>query len=98
MPHQDNKLIEVSFFTMFKAALLIILLWAAWLLRDVIAVILLSIVIASGIEPLQHWLKKYGVPRILGVIFIYLGGFLTFATIIYLIMPPLLADIIDFAS
>ena len=87
MSDRQYQYIEVSFWTMLKAALLVILLWAIWLLRDVVAVILLSIVIASAIEPLNHWFKRYRVPRVLGVIVIYLGGFLFFMAIIYLMIP-----------
>jgi len=98
MSDRQYQYIEVSFWTMLKAALLVILIWALWILRDIVAVILLSIVIASAIEPLNHWFTKYRVPRVLGVIVIYLGGFLIFSTIIYLMIPPLLGDVINFFS
>lgn len=98
MPGREHQVIEVAFSTMLKAALLIILLWLAWLLRDIISVILISIVIASSVEPLNHWFKRYGIPRVLGVIFIYLGAFAVFSTIIYLVIPPLLGDIIGFIN
>src|SRR3989344_4434582 len=86
MSDRQYQYIEVSFWTMLKAALLVILLWAIWLLRDVVAVILLSIVIASAIEPLNHWFKRYRVPRVLGVI------------VIYLMIPPLFGDVAAFFS
>lgn len=83
---------------MLKAALLVILLWALWALRDVVAVILLSIVIASAIEPLNHWFMRYRVPRVIGVIIIYLSGFIIFSSIIYLMIPPMLGDVVNFFS
>ncbi|KKT41708.1 MAG: hypothetical protein UW30_C0005G0022 [Candidatus Giovannonibacteria bacterium GW2011_GWA2_44_13b] len=98
MSDRQYQYIEVSFWTMLKAALLVIILWALWILRDIVAVILISIVIASAIEPLNHWFARYRVPRVLGVIFIYLTGFLVFAAIIYLMIPPLFGDVLTFFS
>jgi len=98
MSDRQYQYIEVSFWTMLKAALLVILLWALWLLRDIVAVILLSVVIASAIEPLNHWFKRYHIPRVLGVIVIYLGGFLFFTAMIYLMIPPLFGDVAAFFS
>ncbi|QQG42581.1 MAG: AI-2E family transporter [Candidatus Giovannonibacteria bacterium] len=95
---QKNQIIEISFWTMLKAALLVLLLWALWLLRDFIAVLLLSIVIASAIEPANHFFARYRAPRVLSVVFIYLAAFLTFALVFYLIVPPLFGDILEFLS
>ena len=98
MSERQYQYIEIPFWTMLKVALLGILLWALWILRDFIAVMLLSIVIASAIEPINHWFKRYGIPRVLGVIAIYLAGFLLFVSIIYFMIPPLLGDIVNFFS
>lgn len=93
-----EQIIEISFWTMLKVALLVLLLWVAWILRDIIAVILISIVIASAIEPVNHFLAKYRIPRVISVIFIYLGAFFFLSIVFYLIIPPLLGDMLDFAS
>src|SRR3989338_8405066 len=93
-----NQIIEISFWTMFKAALLVILLWALWVLRDIIAVILISIVIASAIEPANHFFARFRVPRVLSVVLIYLSAFLLFSLIFYLVVPPLFGDLLDFVN
>ncbi|MDP3934732.1 MAG: AI-2E family transporter [Candidatus Giovannonibacteria bacterium] len=95
---QKNQIIEISFWTMLKVALLALLIWALWELRDFMAVMLLSIVIASAIEPANHFFARYKIPRVLSVIFIYLATFLIFALVFYLIIPPLFGDILEFLS
>ncbi len=95
---KNEAYIEISFWTMFKAALLVVLLFALWILRDVIAVLLISIVIASAIEPVNHFFAKYRIPRILSVVVIYLGAFFILSLVFYLVIPPLLGDILDFIS
>lgn len=93
-----KQVIEVSFWTMFKAALLVAGIFALWQLREFIGVLLLSIVIASAIEPANHWFARHRIPRVLGVIFIFLAAFLFFIAVFYLILPPLFNDIIGFIT
>src|SRR3989338_9198575 len=95
---QKAQLIEISFRTMLKAALLVVLFWIIWQLGEIIAVILISIVIASAIEPINHFLARYKIPRVLSVVLIYLLAFLFFSSVFYLVLPPLLGDILDFVS
>lgn len=97
MPNRE-QLIEISFWTMLKAALLVFLIWALWILRDVAAVVLLSIVIASAIEPANHFFARYRVPRVLSVLLIYLAAFILFSSVFYLIIPPLFGDVLDFIT
>ncbi|KKT57201.1 MAG: hypothetical protein UW49_C0007G0081 [Candidatus Giovannonibacteria bacterium GW2011_GWB1_44_23] len=97
MPNRE-QFIEISFWTMLKAVLLALLIWALWELRDFVAVMLLSIVIASAIEPANHFFAKYKIPRVLSVIFMFLAAFVTFALVFYLIVPPLFGDILEFLS
>lgn len=94
----QKQVIDVSFWAMFKVLLLVVLVWAAWTLRDVLAVLLLSIVIASAIEPANHWFARHRIPRVLGVIFIFLLAFSVFISIFYLVLPPLFNDIFGFLS
>lgn len=94
----QRQAIEISFSTMLKAVLLGFLLWALWTLRDVIAVLLLAIVIASAVEPAAHWFVRHRIPRVLGVIIVYLSAFLILVMLFYLIIPPLFNDAFDFVS
>ena len=94
----QKHIIEVSFGTMLKAALLVLMLWALWELRDIAMVLMLSIVVASAIEPMNHWFMRHRVPRVVGVILVYLLLFLVLIGTFYLILPPLFGDILNFLS
>ena len=94
----QKQIIDVSFWTMLKVALLALLVWAIWMLRDILSVLLLSIIIASAIEPANHWFARHRIPRVLGVIFIFLLAFSIFVSIFYLVLPPLFSDIFGFLS
>lgn len=93
-----RQMIDVSFGTIFKVALVGFLLWALWILRDVVGVLLLSIVIASAIEPVNHWFSRHRIPRVVGVILLYLFAFFIFILMFYLILPPLFNDVFNFVA
>ena len=73
--------------------MLIVLFWLVYELRDAIKVVLTAIVIASSIEPAAHWFSRYRVPRIAGIIFVYISAFAFLGLVFYLIVPPLLSDV-----
>ncbi|RME30089.1 AI-2E family transporter [Candidatus Parcubacteria bacterium] len=50
-------------------------LWALWLLRDVVLIVLTSIVLASAISPAVARLEAMRLPRALAVLMVYLGFF-----------------------
>jgi len=60
-----------------------------WHLRDLVLIVLTSIVIASAIEPASRTLVRYKIPRILSVIIVYLGFFGIFFVTIFFLLPPL---------
>jgi predicted PurR-regulated permease PerM len=71
---------------------------ALFVIRDLVLVIVASIVIASAIEPAAVWARKRGVPRlptILGV-YILLGGI--FAGLFYFLFLPLLSELSSFIT
>lgn len=94
----EKKLIEISFLTMIKVAILTILIVALWYLKDVVIMILLAVVAASAIEPAAHWFEKYKIPRVLGVVIVYFAAFLVFFLTFYFVIPPLLGEVVDFMS
>ncbi|MEK7559860.1 MAG: AI-2E family transporter [Patescibacteria group bacterium] len=95
---QNNKLIEISFGTMLKAAILIILVASLWYLKDVLITVLLAIVIASALEPAAKWFEKYKIPRVFGVLLVYFATFFIFFLVFYFVIPPLLGEAVDFVS
>lgn len=74
--------------SVFKAVLVLIGFWLVYFLRDIIMALLISVVIASSVEPFTRFFVRYKVPRVIAVLGIYL---LVFATVIalfpYFIFP-----------
>lgn len=96
---EDKQLtINISSWTMIRALVIILLFVALYLIRDIVLIILTSVVIASAIEPATKWLMKYRLPRVIAVIILFLVFFVLFAGFFYFFLPPLLDDISGFIS
>ncbi len=89
----DSQTINISTSTIFRTILVLLGLIFLYLIRDILMVVFVAIVIAAAINGPVSWLQRHKVPRLLGVIFIYLLLFLVFALIVTLIFPPLAAQI-----
>lgn len=89
---QTSHTIHISVGTIIKTIVVIGLFYVGYLLKDLVMVVLLSIVVASAIEPITKWFVDRKIPRLLGVILIYL----TLATIligsVFYLLVPLLSE------
>lgn len=91
----NNTVISISTGTIIRALALILGLVLAYILVDIILILLMSVVIASSVEPGTLWFKKYKIPRVLAVLTIYLMGFLILIGFLYLLVPPLFFEVSD---
>ena len=86
----EQPTIHISVGTIIKTIVVIILFYAAYLLKDLILIVLLSIIIASSIEPMTRWFVERKIPRLLGVILIYLTlASIIIGSVFYLLIPLL---------
>lgn len=90
--------IEVSTWTIVKVLLFIVGFIALYVIRDVVLILLLSIVIASAIDPGVRKLQQVRFPRPLAVLSIYIAAIAVFAFVFYLLVPPLIGELRNFAT
>lgn len=93
---KESQAIKIESGTIVKAIVIVLLFVALYFLRDLVLLILAAVVIASAIEPATLWFnKKLHIPRVLGVIIMYLTIFIFTFCILYFLIPPILNEIID---
>lgn len=90
--------VHIDPLSVFKAALVLIGIYVAYLLRDVILIVIAAIVIASAIEPFTAWFVRHRVPRTAAAGVIYLAIATAVFGVIYLVLPPLLLEASSFLS
>ena len=91
----NEKKIEINITTgtLFRAILLVLLVLFLYLIRDIVAVVLFSVVVASGVEPAARWFQRYKIPRTIAVIFVYLIAFAVLAAMFYLVIPTMFSEL-----
>lgn len=94
---QKNNIIEITTGTILRVFFLALLFWAVYLVRDIVALVLFSVVIASSFEPGVRYFERKKVPRVLSLIFIYFLSFVALATLFYMVVPNLVSELSRFA-
>jgi len=78
---------SISTGTMIRFVAIILGLAFAYYIYDILLSLMCAVIIASAVEPAIIWLKRQGVPRLFGVIFVYLVIVVVFVVLSYLIFP-----------
>ncbi len=94
----DVNFVSVSTGTMVRAVLVLVFVFLFWFLRDLVLVVLTSIVIASFIESSIPHFKKIRIGRITGVVITYFVSLSLFAGMFYLFAPLLITEIYNFST
>lgn len=94
----EKRQVEVSTGIIFRTVLIILSLWFLYLVRDVIALIFVSVLIVSAIDPAVDWLQRKRIPRSLGVAMIYVLLFAIVGLSISFLIPPLVEQFRDFSQ
>jgi predicted PurR-regulated permease PerM len=91
---QDRPMhISITTGTVIKTILILAAAWLLYTLSWLVLDVLTAIVIASAIEPGVARLRRHGIPRIAGVLIIYLVLFAVFFTIFFFFLPSVLEDL-----
>lgn len=93
-----NLVINISTGTFLRAIFIVLLMVFIFMIRDIVALIILSIVIASGVEPAAAWFQKKRVSRVLAVLFVYLLVFSAIGLVFSFAVPPLFGELSEFVN
>jgi predicted PurR-regulated permease PerM len=94
----DTNTVSISTSTIVRVILILFLVYLMWILKDLILVILTSIVTASFVESTVPSFKKIKIGRVFGVVIIYVLSIASLALLFYLFAPLLITEIYNFAT
>ncbi|MCK6462616.1 MAG: AI-2E family transporter [Candidatus Pacebacteria bacterium] len=96
---EENKFsINISVGTVIKILTILVIAVFLYMIRGILMSVILSLVIASGIEPAAAWLQKRKIPRALAVVFIYMAAFLFLGAMFYIIIPTTFSELTNFSD
>lgn len=84
--------LETSTKVILKVIFAVLVLAFLWLIRDIIILLVLSIILASAIEPLVDYLKLKRIPRPVSVLAVYLVVIGLVVLVVSLIIPPVAVE------
>lgn len=84
---------DLSFTTFLKMVVILLLLVFLYLVRDLLLMIFVAIVIASGLDPVIDFFQKKRIPRALSILFIFALFVGLLFLIIYVLVPPIVEQI-----
>lgn len=85
----NSQTINISTSTIFRVVLILLGFFLLYLIRDILLMVFVAVIIAAAVNGPVNWLQKRRIPRLLGVIFLYLVFLLLLGLVITLIVPPL---------
>ncbi len=85
--------VTISTGTMLRLLFILLALWFVYLVRDVVALLLVSFLLASAFDGWVDWFERRRIPRMLGILIIYVGILGLFTAAISFLVPPLAREI-----
>lgn len=93
----DNKQQwEITTGSWVRGIIVLAIAYALFLVSEFVLVVIVSIVIASAIEPAISWAKKRNIPRLPMVLLVYIISALVLAGLFYFLLLPLIGEISNF--
>ncbi|MFA6027765.1 MAG: AI-2E family transporter [Patescibacteria group bacterium] len=94
MPNLNQSLqINISTKTVLKILVIVLAILFLYMIKSVLAIIFVSWVLASAIDPLVDKMQKYKFPRWLSILLVYLVMVLLIVLVITLFVPPVINEI-----
>jgi predicted PurR-regulated permease PerM len=94
----ELKKVEISISILFQAIFVLLALWFVYLVRDVIVLLLISVIIVAAIEPAVDYFQRKKIPRSVSVLGIYILLFLLIGGALSLLIPPIVGQFQDFTA
>jgi len=91
-----EKLLDISWRTIVKISIAIFVFYIIFSIKDILIWFLFALVISVLFNPIIDFLQRKKIPRVLGVILVYVVFFGTFSILIYLIVPLFIYEIQEF--
>ncbi|MEK7091964.1 MAG: AI-2E family transporter [Patescibacteria group bacterium] len=95
-----SDLVKVSFTYggLLRFLLVVAIAFIAYYLRDLLIVLVTSVVVAAAVRPFARALENWHLPRTAAVLLVYVVAFSVTVGTVYFFIPPIFSELIDIAS
>jgi predicted PurR-regulated permease PerM len=98
--NKENQpiLISITPGAILRGIAIIALFYFLFVVRELVLVLLTSVVLASAVEPFAAWFVSKKIPRVISVLIIYISTLLLMAVIFYFFVPTLIGEVRNIIS
>ena len=94
----ENKILDISWGTIWKIFLVAIFLYILYQIRDILVWFLFALIISILFNPSINFLRKFKIPRVISVCFVYIAFFGILTLIVYSIIPLFVSETKEFSQ
>ncbi len=84
---------DISIVAVLKVAAVALALVFLYLVKDILIILFLAVIIASTVSLFANALERKRIPRLIGVLLVYLAGIIALVLIFYFMIPPIIDEI-----
>lgn len=84
---EQHQTFDISTYTIFKFILIVLFFILLYLVRNVLYILLFAVIIAAAVNPFGNWLDRKRIPRLLGILLLYLTVFVLVVFVLTLVIP-----------
>lgn len=95
---KNRTILDISTTSIIRIILVLIALWFLFFIRDIIAIVFVSIIISAALSPTVDKLNKKGIPRTLSIVLMYFMILGILGALIYFVLPPMVTQIQQLAD
>ena len=92
----EEKILDISWGTIFKIGIFLLSFYFLYLIRDILILTIFALIFSVLFNPAIDFLQRKKIPRVLAVIFVYIGVFGIISLLIYLTAPLFVQEIQQF--
>lgn len=95
----ENKvLFDVSWHSLWRVFIFFAIVLVFYFAREALGVLLVSIVISLGLDPIVGWLEERKINRLLGTLIVFFLGVLVLSAAVYLVVPIVMGELSGFLA
>ena len=87
---------DVSWQSLWRVFIFFAIVLVFYFAREALGVLLASIVISLGLDPIVSWLEEKKINRLLGTLMVFFLGVLVLSTAVYFVVPVVIAEVSGF--
>lgn len=88
---KGTQSISISTSTFIKAVLIVLGLWFLWYIRDVVAILIVSLLLTALIDPFAQWFADRRIPRGIAVLIVY-TILLSVSSVLLILITPIVIE------